>query len=289
MSPYLNSILTLAGINILLAYSFYLPRGVGLLALGQAAFMGIGAYTCTILTVRYGIGFIPSLIAGGIIATVVGIVTGLAALRLKGLYLAILTMAFGEIVRVIVANTEWLGGVEGIFAIPPHTNLAAIVVAIGILMIFFQRTQNSRPGRTQIAIRDNEDVAEAFGVNIFREKVIAYGMGSFIAGVAGGFYAHYILYIEPGAFSFERMVEILMFCVFGGVGVYWGPFFGALTLTLIPEIFRFLSDWRIVFYGAVLIITMVLRPQGVIDREVIQKVQGFLFKVFLHKGRIGRR
>jgi branched-chain amino acid transport system permease protein len=275
MSPYLNSTLTLAGINILLAYSFYLPRGVGLLALGQGAFMGIGAYTSAILTVKYGIGFYPSLLAGGITATVVGILTGFAALRLKGLYLAILTMAFGEIVRVIFINTEWLGGVEGIFGIPPHTNLAAIVVAIVILMIFFQRTQHSRPGRTHKAIRDNEDVAEAFGVNIFREKVTAYGMGAFIGGVAGGFYAHYILYIEPAAFNFERMVEILMFCVFGGVQSYWGPFLGALVLTLIPEAFRFLSDWRVVFYGLVLIITMVLRPQGIIDRELIRRIQDF--------------
>ncbi|MBW1711874.1 MAG: branched-chain amino acid ABC transporter permease, partial [Deltaproteobacteria bacterium] len=240
MSPYLESILIQSGVNILLALSFYVPRSVGLLALGQHAFMAIGAYTLAILTTRYEVPFHLAVLTAGAMAAGVGVVTGLAALRLKGLYLAILTLAFGEITAVFFVNWDFAGGAEGIYAIPTETNLWVLYGFIGFFCFLLYRFSTSRSGRAWQAVRDNEDVAEAFGVHLFREKTIAYGLGAFLAGVAGAFFAGYMNYIEPHLFSFGRMIDICVFVVFGGVDIFWGPVMGALALTLIPESARFL-------------------------------------------------
>jgi len=272
MNLYIESIFLQSGINILLALSFYFPRTVGLLALGQHAFMAMGAYTFAILTTRYGVSFYLSALAGGVTATVVGLVTGTAALRLKGLYLAILTIAFGEIVAVILYNFEWIGGAEGIYNIPQETNLVSLYSVVAFFCFLLHRFNGSRPGRAWHAIRDNEDVAEMFGVNLFREKTIAYGFGAFMAGLGGAFFAGMMNYIDPKLFGFNRMVDIIVFVIFGGVEVFWGPIFGALALTLIPESTRFLQAWRMEFYGLIVVMMIIFRPQGVIDKAMIQKI-----------------
>jgi len=272
MSLYLESVLIMSGINILLALSFYIPRSVGLLALGQHAFMAIGAYTLAILTTRYGVPFHLAVLASGITATLVGVTTGLAALRLKGLYLAILTLAFGEITAVFLTNLDWAGGAEGIYGIPPDTNLATLYAVVVFFCFLSFRLSESRPGRAWQAIRDNEDVSEAFGVNLFREKTIAYGLGALLAGIGGAFFAGCLNYIDPMLFGFSRMIDILVFVVFGGVELFWGSVVGALALTLIPESVRFLKEWRMEFYGLVLIITLMLRPQGIIDKALVGRV-----------------
>jgi branched-chain amino acid transport system permease protein len=272
MSLYLESLLIMSGINILLALSFYIPRSVGLLALGQHAFMAVGAYTLAILTTRYGVSFYLSVLASGITATLVGVITGLAALRLRGLYLAILTLAFGEMTVVFFVNLDWAGGAEGIYGIPPNTNLATLYAVVLFFCFLSFRLTKSRPGRAWQAVRDNEEVAEVFGVNLFREKTIAFGLGAFLAGIGGAFFAGTLNYIEPHLFNFSRMIDIIVFVVFGGVEVFWGSVLGAVTLTLIPELVRFLHEWRMEFYGLVLIMTLLLRPQGITDKALVNKI-----------------
>jgi branched-chain amino acid transport system permease protein len=272
MSLYMESVLILSGINILLALSFYIPRSVGLLALGQHAFMAVGAYTLAILTTRYGVSFYLSVLASGIIATLVGVATSLAALRLKGLYLAILTLAFGEITVLFFINLDWAGGAEGIYGIPPQTNLATLFAVVVFFCFLCFRLTRSRHGRAWQAVRDNEEVAEAFGVNLFREKTIAFGLGAFLAGMGGAFFAGTLNYIQPDLFNFSRMIDIIVFVVFGGVEVFWGSVLGAVALTLIPEMVRFLHGWRMEFYGLVLVITLLLRPQGVADKALVNKI-----------------
>lgn len=272
MSLYLESLLIMSGINILLALSFYIPRSVGILALGQHAFMAVGAYTLAILTTRYGVSFHLAVLASGITGTVIGVITGLAALRLKGLYLGILTIAFGEVTAVFLTNLDWAGGAEGIYGIPPDTKLSILYAVVVFFCFLFNRLSKSRPGRAWQAVRDNEDVAEAFGVNLFREKTIAYGLGAFLAGIGGAFFAGSLNYIDPHLFGFSRMIDIIVFVVFGGVDLFWGSVAGALALTLIPESIRFLHEWRMEFYGLVLVITLLFRPQGIIDKTLVSKI-----------------
>jgi branched-chain amino acid transport system permease protein len=195
---YLFSVATVAGIYIIMALSFYLPFMTGQISLGQAGFMAVGAYASAVCTVKFGIPYIPSVLIGGIVAGIVGFVLGVPALRIKGIYLLLLTLGFGEIVRVIFINLNYVGGAAGFPNIPyqQYTLLYAYGTVL-ILIIFFHRLRKSRLGRAFQAIGNDEGAAEIMGVNITAAKLTAFSVGAFIAGIGGGIFAHYQEYIEP--------------------------------------------------------------------------------------------
>jgi branched-chain amino acid transport system permease protein len=274
---YLLSVATIAGIYIIMALSFYLPFITGQISLAQAGFMAIGAYGSSVCTVKWGVPYVPGVLFGGILAGIVGFILGLPALRIKGIYLLLLTLGFGEIVRVIFINLVYVGGAAGFPSIPyqKHTLLYAYIVVF-ILIIFFSRLRKSRMGRAFQAIGDDETAAEIMGVNITSAKLMAFSVGAFIAGIGGGIFAHYQEYIEPLMFGVMHAVEFLVFAIFGGIQIFWGPIFGAFVLTLIPEFFRAIQDWRMELYGVLLIIMMIIRPQGVIGLDTIQAIKKIL-------------
>ena len=277
---YLLSVATIAGIYILMALSFYLPLITGQISLGQAGFMAIGAYGAAVCTVKWGIPYVPAVLFGGIVAGIVGFVLGLPALRIKGIYLLLLTLGFGEIVRVVFINFTYVGGAAGFPSIPyqKYTGLYAYGMVF-ILIIFFSRLRRSRMGRAFQAIGDDETAAEIIGVNITSAKLIAFSVGAFIAGIGGGIFAHYQEYIEPLMFGVMHAVEFLVFTIFGGIQIFWGPIFGAFVLTLVPEFFREIQDWRMELYGVLLIVMMIIRPQGVIGLDTIQGLKRLFQKV----------
>lgn len=271
---YILSVATVAGINIIMALSFYAPFMTGQISLAQAGFAAIGAYGAAVCTVKFGIPYAPAVIIGGIMASLVGFILGIPALRIKGVYLLLLTLGFGEIVRVIFINVEYVGGAAGFPAIPYQKySLYYAYGVVLILIVFFNRLRNSRMGRAMRAVGDDETAAEINGINITAVKLEAFSAGAFIAGIGGGILAHYQEFIEPLMFGVMHSIEYLIFTIFGGVQIFWGPIFGAFVLTFMPELFRFIQTWRMELYGIILIVMMIVKPEGVITNETVRFIK----------------
>jgi len=281
---YIISVLTIAGIHSIMALSFYVPFMTGQISLGQAGFMSIGAYTSAICSVKFGLPYFPAVIMGGISAAVFGFLLGLPALRIKGVYLLLLTLGFGEIVRVTAINIDYIGGAGGFVGIPYQENsLYYVFGVIVILVIFFRRLKKSRIGRAFEAVGCDENSAEVIGINITAVKLTAFTSGAFLAGIGGGIFAHFGEYIEPLMFDVMHGVEFIVFAVFGGIQLFWGPIFGAFVLTIVPESLRFIQEWRMELFGTLLVVMMIVRPQGVIGTDTV----GFFKMIF--KSALGRK
>jgi len=262
---YYLQILVLIGINLILALGLNLITGVtGQLSMGHAGFMSIGAYTSAILALNFGMPFGVCLLAAGITAAVTGIIIGIPTLRLEGDYLAMVTIGFAEIVRVVFLNLEIAGRGLGLSGIPASTNFTVVWLLVIIIVLLNTGLLKSRPGRALYSIREDELAAEASGVNTTRYKVAAFAIGTFLAGIGGSLYAHYLTYINPQDFGFMKSVEILNMVVLGGMGSIPGTILGTVVLTIAPEVLRFVQDYRLLFYGALLVILMIFRPNGLL-------------------------
>jgi branched-chain amino acid transport system permease protein len=303
INPYYLQVASFILINILLGLSIYITLATGQLSLGNAGFMSIGAYTTAILTSKLGLPIPLGILAGSLLAAMMGILIGIPTLRLHGVYLAIATLGFGEVVRVLFINWESLtNGAVGIAGIPHlgRTILAvlqkkgfspealglknnefisltvfSILLVVTILVVFFiGRVDRSRIGRAFQAIRMDEKAAEAMGISTTYYKVLTFSQGACLSGFAGALFAHVTGYISPADFTYHRAVEILVFAVFGGSEILWGPIFGASFLTVMPELLRSLSEYRYMIYGIVLVLMMVFRPQGFLDAGLISRFMG---------------
>jgi branched-chain amino acid transport system permease protein len=260
--------IVIIGINIILAVSLNLITGfTGQFTLGHAAFMSIGAYASAIATAKLGMPFIVGIIMAGAAAALAGMLIGIPTLRLKGDYLAIATLGFGEIVRIVGLNTEYIGGATGLNDIPQYTNWTWLYF-IGVATILLIRNFiNSYHGRACIAIREDEIAAEAMGVNTTFYKVLAFTLGALFAGVAGALYANYFYFIKPDSFGFMKSIDILVIVVFGGMGSIWGSVIGAVALSLISLFLQDIPDLRMVVYSLILFVIMVYRPQGLLGKK----------------------
>jgi len=266
IDQYTESVLIFLGINTVLALSLALPVSAGLLSLGQGGFMAIGAYASAVLTTWYGVPFPLALAAGGLLAALAGLAVGFPALRIKGVYLLILTMGFGEIVRIFFLNFEPTGAASGLGGIPQATTPLGVAIAVGVLLLFFLQLRRSRIGRAIEALREDELAAEVMGIDLTRLKLAVFGAGALIAGVGGALYAHYALFIDSAQFGFHRSAEIFIIVLFGGMGSFWGAVAGAVAVTLLPEILRVIQEWRMTFFGTLLVAMMIWRPWGLIGR-----------------------
>ncbi len=286
LNGYYQGILMVAGVNIMLATSLTLINGfTGQFSLGHAGFMAVGGYTCASLTIYLlpklglsplGIGFFyaAALIAGGIVSGICGYLVGLPSLRLKGDYLAIVTLGFGEIIRVIFLNVDAIGGARGLTGIQNFTNQRWIVACTLICCFIMFRILGTNQGRGMQAVREDEVAAEAMGVNTTSTKVGAFVMSSFFAGVTGGLYAHYYGYLNPSTFGFMKSFEVIVIIVLGGLGSVSGSILAAIALTILPEALRPLQeitkvDFRMILYSLVLILFMLLKPNGLLGRHEI--------------------
>jgi len=273
ISPYMESILIFGGINVLLAISWYVPHCAGLISIGQGGFMAIGAYVSAYLTLN-GIPFYVSLSIGAMSSCAISIIVGLPALRIKGLYLILLTIGFGEIVRIFFLNFEPTGSAKGLGGMFPYTTLLNVYLTAAIVMFFVNLINNSHFGRAMEAVLEDEDAAETLGVNLTTTKLLAFSIGGFIAGLGGGFYAHYALYIDSDNFGILRSVEILTYPLIGGISSLWGGVLGALFLTSLTEALRVARDFRMEIYGGIIVVTMIFRPQGFLGKYTISWKSG---------------
>ena len=308
---YTRSLLIFAGINIIAAYSFYAPYKTGQVSLGQAGFMAVGAYASAIMTQKFGMPFAVAMIGGGGVAGIIGVVVGFPALRIKGVYLLLLTLGFSEIISVIALSWDYVGGAQGFRNIAFNKfTLDYVIGIIAVLIFFFARLERSSLGRAMDSIHQDETAAEVMGIDVVRIKLFAFGLGAVIAGVAGALYAHHATYLDSSTFNIMVSVEILMFVVVGGGSTYWGPFVGAVALNAIPELLRSMRDWlelvpvawtnfypmnrvydflhefldfenakRLIAFGIILILMMIFRPDGLITRDMLRRLRPSRWKV----------
>lgn len=269
IDSYLQLNIFLIGINIILAVSLNLLTGfTGQFSLGHAAFMSIGAYTSAILTAKMGLPFIVALVASGAVSAIAGILIGIPTLRLKGDYLAIATLGFGEIIRILALNTDYIGGAIGFNDIPQYTNWTYVFTMAVATVLIIRYFINSFHGRACIAIREDEIAAEAMGVNLTLYKVLAFAIGAFFAGIAGSLYANYFYFIKPDSFGFMKSVDILVIVVFGGMGSILGSIVGAIALSVISLFLQSIPELRMVIYSIILFLVMVYRPSGLVGKKI---------------------
>jgi branched-chain amino acid transport system permease protein len=263
LGGYWESVAIFLGIDILLALSLYVPLSAGLISLGQGGFMAIGAYLSAVLT-KAGIAFFFAILAGGFLAALVGLLVGIPALRIRGIYLMILTLGFGEIVKVFFLNFDPTGAASGLGGIAPLTDwrwvAGACVLAFGVVW----RMRYSRLGRAMIAVHQDDTAAEAMGINLTQVTLAAFCIGAFLAGIAGALYAHEALFIDPNQFGFARSAIIFLYVVLGGPANPFGPVVGTAVVDLLPEFLRGLQDWRMTVFGSLLVIVAIWRPDGLI-------------------------
>lgn len=276
VSPYINpyyfQIIIFAGINIVLAVSLNVINGLcGQFSLGHAGFMAVGAYFSSFLTFYYKVPFPLALIAGGVLAGLIGLGVGIPTLRLRGDYLAIATLGMGEIIRVILFNLDIVGGARGFPGIPKYTNFFWVYLIVMLVLVSSYSLLKSPQGRAILSIREDEIASEAMGINTTRFKIFAFIFGAFWAGTAGGLWAHYLQFLHPSSFTFMKSVEVLVMIVLGGLGSISGVAISAVFLTILPELLRYVKllfnttvDPRMVIYSLLLILTMLLRPQGLL-------------------------
>lgn len=269
ISPYYESILIQLGINVILGLSLYFPLAAGQLSLGQGGFMAVGAYSASWLTVAVGWPWPAAfaVAAGG--SALLGAAVGLPALRVKGIYLVLMTMAFGEIVRVFFLNFGPTGAAQGYRGMGFVTTLplvAGLAVAVAVLAA---RTAGSRVGRALEAVRTDELAADVIGIDVTRAKLTVFAIGAGVAGLAGALWAHYAQFIDPEEFGLHRSIMPFTFVVVGGIETFWGAIVGATVLTLLPEWLRFLKEWRLAFFGLAMILVMIVRPQGLVDHRLV--------------------
>jgi branched-chain amino acid transport system permease protein len=282
IGPYYYKIAILAGINVILAVSLNLINGItGQFSIGHAGFYAVGAYTSASL-VTYGeasirgmVAFLPRMgqdavllllgIAVAAIATgIAGLAVGIPSLRLRGDYLAIVTLGFGEIIRVVILNVDAVGGARGFSSIPSLSNFFLFWVFLFVLITVkvIRNLVDSSYGRAFVSIRDDEVAAEAMGVDTTRFKVLAFVISSMFAGIAGSLFGHYTAYLNPNSFTFITSFYLIIMIVVGGLGSIEGSILGAILITVILEVFRSLNEFRLVGFSILLILVMLYRPQG---------------------------
>ncbi|MDR2104907.1 MAG: branched-chain amino acid ABC transporter permease [Deferribacteraceae bacterium] len=267
-NSYLLQIITICSINIIIVAGLNLVTGVtGQLSLGHAGFMSVGAYTAAILMMKAGLPFFFALIAAAASAALAGLCLGLPLLRLRGDYLAIATLGFCEIVRVVFLYARSLTrGAVGISGIPYHTSVGLTIIIAALSLIFMYNLENSRFGLALKSIREDELAAEMMGINVIKYKIIAFAIGSAFAGIGGALYACRMTIITPADFGFMKSIEQLCMLVLGGMGSLMGVVVGVVILTAVPELLRFASEYRMVMYGLVMVMIMAYRPQGLFGK-----------------------
>lgn len=278
-SSYNINILVVAGLYVILALGLNLTTGfAGQVSLGHAAFYAIGAYTAAILSTRLGFSLWLTLPVCAAVTFVIGALLGLPSLRVKEDFLAVVTMGLGLIVQSLALNLKITGGPMGIGDIRPLALFGHPVGAFGflvfeiliivVLTFVLRRIVDSRVGRALLAVREDETVAGALGVDTTKYKVLAFAMGAMYAGIAGSLFAHYFTYVSPDSFGFMESATILSMVVLGGLGSIQGSIIGAIVLSIAPELLRGLQDYRILIYGLLLVVMMRFRPQGLFGNGV---------------------
>lgn len=278
-NPYVIRLAILSGIFIILSLSLNLLTGfAGQISLGHIAFYGIGAYTAAILSKNFGVNFIVCMIAAMVVAGIFGVLLGLPTLKLGGYYLAIVTMGFAEIIRLVELNwIDLTNGPLGILNIPkpelfgislssPRAYYFICLILVLLTLILIKNILDSRIGYALGTVRGDDNASKFMGVNVFRYKIMAFVISAALAGMAGAFFAQYVTFIDPTSFAADQSTQVLIMVIFGGLGSLPGSIIGAVVLTIVPELLRGLAEYRMLIYGVVLVFMMLVRPEGLLGK-----------------------
>ena len=276
IGSYWEGVLIMMGIHAILALGFYITFSTGQMSMCHGALMGVGAYTSGLLSMSSPLPFFLVLLAGGVLAGILGALISYPCLRLKHFYLAIATFGFGEMLITIGNIWTAIGGAMGIQGVPYKTSLFNVYLFLLILIFFFQGMKGSSFWRACKSIRDDDLLAEVSGVNLAKYRGITFAVGAFIVGIGGGFEIHFISATQPYTYGIWKSVEIFTCTLIGGVEIFIGPIFGGFLLTFLPEVLRGISRERFIIYGIMLILILIFRPQGLIDNNVWTRFTGLV-------------
>lgn len=252
------------GVNVLLAWSVYIVLLTGSLSFAQGAFMALGCYGAGVLTVKFGLPLLPATLLAAVGAAAIAAVIGYPALRLRGIYLILVTLGITFCVRVLLENVEYVGGVSG-FGGMMGADLQAVLLAVVIVGALLFWLSRSPLQRVFDAVREDDRVAAAIGINVTQIRLLGFASGAAIAAVAGSLFGHYMNFVRPESFDVLLSVYVVLYVVLGGVNNLWGPLLGATVMTLLPEYFRVLADWRPTVFGLAILILLLFRPEGLLS------------------------
>lgn len=252
------------GVNVLLAWSVYIVLMTGSLSFAQGMFMAIGCYGAGVLTVNFGWPLLPATLAGSALAAVIAAVIGWPALRLRGVYLILVTIGITFCGRVLLENLDYVGGVAGFGGMTGTSNsgVLATVVAVGAALFWLSRSPLQR---TFDAVREDDRVASSLGINVPLVRLIGFSIGAFVAAIAGSLYGHYMSFVRPESFDILLSIYVVLYVVLGGVNNMWGALLGATVMTLLPEYFRVLAEWRPTVFGLAILLMLLFKPQGLLS------------------------
>lgn len=252
------------GLNVLLAWSVYVALLTGSLSFAQGAFMAMGCYGAGVLTVKFGLPLLPATLLAAVGAAAIAAVIGYPALRLRGIYLILVTLGMTFCVRVLLENVDYVGGVSG-FGGMVGADLQAVLMAVVIVGALLFWLSRSPLQRIFDAVREDDRVAAAMGIRVTQIRLLGFAAGAAIAAVAGSLYGHYMNFVRPENFDVLLSVYVVLYVVLGGVNNLWGPLLGATVMTLLPEYFRVLADWRPTVFGLAILILLLFRPEGLLS------------------------
>ena len=261
------------GVNIVLAWSVYVILLAGSLSFANGGFMAIGAYASGVLTVKLGIPLIAAALIAGLIAGAVGVLVGFPALRTRGIYLMLVTVGITVSVKAIIESIDYVGGIQGFGGMVGTTpwHVIALVVLAGCALWLLSKSPLQR---ILDAVREDEVSAASLGINAVYVKLVCFGAGAFLAAIAGSFYAHHLIHVTPDQFGIVPSVFIVLYAVLGGTNNMWGPPIGAAIMTLIPEVVRGLESWRPTAFGMIILVLLLIRPDGLLAFRAVTKTSG---------------
>jgi len=274
MSGYLEGVLVLLAVNVVLAYGGFLPLAAGQLNLGLAGFAAIGAYVSAYLSNVLELSPLIAIPSAGIAAGLVALAVAVPVLRTRGIYLALATFALGQIVQAIILNLEAVGAAAG-YPVTAFIRLPAIAAAAAIVVLLVWLLFTTRFGIAVTAVHDDERVADLMGIDVRAFQIAAFALGSAIAGIGGGLYAHHFSFIEAQYFNVSLSITIVLYVLLGGIQTVLGPLIGAAVFTLLPEVLRASANWRYVAFAAALIVLMALRPEGLVTGAQLRRLLGW--------------
>ncbi len=271
MSGYLEGVLVLLAINVILAYAAFLPIVAGQLNLGVAGFMATGAYLSAYLTNAHGWPPLPAVLLATLLTAALGLVVAFPILRTRGIYLALATFAFGQVVVAIILNLDVVGGASG-YPIRAYIGFPAIAAAAVLVFVAIYCLFHTRFGISVTAVSDDELVADQMGLSVRGLQTAAFTIGSAVAGLAGALHAHHFSYIEAQHFNVLLSIYIVLYVLLGGTQTIYGPLLGAAVFTLLPEVLRGSAQWRYVIFAVLILALMTWRPQGVVTRSLLRRL-----------------
>ena len=270
----LTSFTTVELIYVIAALGLYIPMSMKQLDVGIAGYFSLGGYTSSLLTMQAGVPFVLALTAGAVAGGAAAfIVDALATrVRLAGFAYAIFTLGFAELLRIVLDNLDLVGGAGGLSGMPPDTTLSLVVIVLVLVLAWFFWLGRSPLGQIKAAIADDEFVTPIFGIRLTVAKLTLFALGGGLGGLAGGLYAHYVLFLRPDDFGFQFLIDLQLPLVFGGLDRFYGTVAGMLLLGYLPEFVRGLDQYRLIFTAAATLLVLVLRPSGLITDALVERI-----------------